>query len=78
MSVVRDGVRLHLSSFPGDGVSGCAVNVYVSDVDGLHQELIGRDVRIDSGPVDQDWGTREMYVKDPDRNSLRFVCEARP
>jgi hypothetical protein len=25
--------------------------------------------------VDQTWGTREMYVRDPDRNSLRFVAQ---
>lgn len=28
---------------------------------------------IDTGPVDQPWGNREMYVKDPDGNSIRFV-----
>ena len=32
-----------------------------------------RGMKIDSGPVDQTWGTREMYVKDADGNSLRFM-----
>ncbi len=72
MGVSRDGVELHLSSFPGDGVPGGVVNFVIDDVDALHREFIARQLRIDTAPVDQAWGTREMYVKDPDGNSIRF------
>lgn len=75
MGVSRDGVVLHCSSFSGDGVAGGVVNVLVDDVDALHAEFVARGVEIDTGPVDQTWGTREMYVKDADRNSVRFVQE---
>jgi catechol 2,3-dioxygenase-like lactoylglutathione lyase family enzyme len=75
MSVTRGGVRLHLSSFSGDGVAGGVVYVAVEDVDALHAELVAKGVPIDTGPVDQTWGTREMYVKDADRNCIRFVQE---
>jgi uncharacterized glyoxalase superfamily protein PhnB len=73
MGLVRDEAWLHVSSFSGDGVSGCVVRFDVEDVDALHAELVARGVRIDTGPVDQTWGTREMYVKDADGNSVRFV-----
>lgn len=69
----RDGVELHVSSFPGDGVSGGVVNLVVADVDALHQELVARSVPIALAPTDQTWGEREMYVRDADGNSLRFV-----
>ncbi len=72
MGISRDGVWLHVSSLSGDGVSGCAVNLWVDDVDALHAEFVAKDVPIDVGPVDQTWGTREMYVKDADSNSIRF------
>ena len=75
MGLMRDGVRLHVSSFSGDGVSGGVVYLAVEDVDELHAELVAKRVPIDTGPVDQTWGNREMYVKDPDRNSIRFVQE---
>ena len=75
MGLTRDRVRLHLSSFSGDGVSGGAVYVAVVDVDSLHAELVAKGVAIDTGPIDQTWGNREMYVKDPDRNSIRFIQE---
>ena len=74
MGLTRDGVWLHVSSFSGDGVSGGVVNLIVENVDALHGELAEKGVRIDTGPVDQTWGTREMYVKDADGNSIRFIC----
>jgi len=77
MGLIRDGVRLHVSSFPGDGVSGSVVYIAVDDVDALHAELVAKNVSIDSGPMDQTWGTREMYVKDADRNCIRFVQQGR-
>ena len=73
MGLTRDGVWLHVSSFSGDGISGGVANLIVEDVDALHAELLAKGVRIDTGPVDQTWGTREMYVRDADGNSIRFI-----
>ena len=73
LGVSRDGVWLHLSSFPGDGVSGGVANFVVDDVDALHAELAGRSVPIALAPTDQTWGNREMYVRDADGNTLRFL-----
>ncbi|SPE24163.1 Glyoxalase [Candidatus Sulfotelmatomonas gaucii] len=73
MGLSRDGIWIHLSSFSGDGVAGGVVNLLVEDVDALHGEFAAKGVAIDMPPVDQSWGNREMYVKDADRNSLRFL-----
>ena len=73
MGLTRDGIWLHVSSFSGDGVSGGVVNLLVESVDALHAELVAKGARIAVGPVDQTWGTREMYVKDADGNSIRFI-----
>ncbi|MBI3567987.1 MAG: ACT domain-containing protein [Gemmatimonadetes bacterium] len=73
LGVARDGAVLHLSSFGGDGVAGNVVFVRVDDVDALHAELVAAGVAIDTPPVDQSWGNREMYVRDADRNSIRFT-----
>lgn len=75
MGVLRDGALLHLSSFRGDGVPGGVVHLGVDDLDALHKEFLNKGLTIDTGPVDQTWGTREMYLKDGDRNSIRFVEE---
>jgi uncharacterized glyoxalase superfamily protein PhnB len=76
LGLARDAVWLHISSFPGDGAVGGIANLLVDDVDELYGELIARGVQVDEGhPVTQTWGTREMYVRDPDGNCLRFISE---
>ena len=72
MSISRGGVELHLSSMAEDGVPGGVVNIVVEDVDGLHRELLARGCPIALAPTNQTWGSREMYVRDPDGNSIRF------
>jgi len=73
MGFARDDARFHASSFSGDGVSGGVIALIVDDVDVIHAELVTNRVAIDTGPINQDWGNREMYVKDADRNSIRFT-----
>ena len=74
MGSVRDDAWLHVSSLSGGGVSGGVVRFELDDVDGLRAELVEKGVRIDTGPMDQTWGNREMYVNDADGNSIRFIC----
>jgi uncharacterized glyoxalase superfamily protein PhnB len=73
MGVTRDGIWLNLSSFSGDGVSGGVVNLITEEVDALHAEFVAKGIPIAVGPVDQTWGSREMYVKDADGNCIRFI-----
>jgi catechol 2,3-dioxygenase-like lactoylglutathione lyase family enzyme len=77
LCVVRDAVRLHLSSHTGDGVFGSAVGIWVQDVDSLHAEFFSRGVAIALPPTDQTWGNREMYIRDPDANTIRFMQACR-
>ena len=71
MVFVRDGVRLHVTSF-GDGALGASIYVYVDDVDALHVEFASRGIEKLGPVVDQTWETREFGVTDPDQNKLRF------
>jgi catechol 2,3-dioxygenase-like lactoylglutathione lyase family enzyme len=73
MGLHREGVTLHVSSFSGDAVAGGVVFIVVDDIDALHQDLQAKGVAIKLPPTDQTWGNREMYIADPNGNSLRFV-----
>jgi hypothetical protein len=53
LGLVRDRVKLHVSSFPGDGVSGAVAAFVVEDVDALHAEFLGKGVTISLEPTDQ-------------------------
>lgn len=80
-----EGQSLHLSTFAGDGIVGTAVYCYVDDVDALFEGFVARGLKtpddpsspVESGPVNQTWHMREFYVRDPDRNTLRFGTRIR-
>jgi len=72
MVLRRDAAVMHLSSFPGDGVFGNVVTLLVDDIETLHAQLSGRGVDVGEGIMNQDWGDRELYVRDPDGNAIRF------
>jgi uncharacterized glyoxalase superfamily protein PhnB len=73
MGFSRDGVLIHVSSFSGDGASGGVVSLFLDEIDALHRELVAKGVQIALEPTDQTWGNREMYVRDPDNNCIRFI-----
>ena len=67
-----DGNHLHLSTFPGDGPTGTATYCYVDDIDAMYAGFQARGLVAQMEPTNQDWGMREVIVRDPDGNSLRF------
>lgn len=80
VDLISSYAEIQLSSLRGDGVCGTVVNVHVDNVDRLFQSFLqnGLDTMgkpgspVHQGPVDQTWGMRELYVSDPDGNTLRF------
>ena len=81
--LMREGDSLILSSHRGDGTFGQAIVVQTDDIEALFRNFRTRGLRtpgnpdapkeVHEGPIDQSWGTREFYVKDPDGNTLRFT-----
>ena len=81
--LMREGDSLILSSHKGDGTFGQAIVVQTDDVEALLCKFRMRGLKtpgnpdapkeVHEGPIDQSWGTREFYVKDPDGNTLRFT-----
>lgn len=79
----RDGDLLILSAHRGDGVIGQAVLVTIDNADDTFRLYRSRGLKtpgdpaaptmVHEGPIDQSWGTREFYIDDPDRNTLRFT-----
>ena len=72
LTLVRDGARLHVHSFQGAGAGASAVYVFVDDVNSLYTELLSHGVNVSTAPLDQEWGTREIAVRDPDGNVVTF------
>ena len=77
--VERDDVVIHLQAAsetkrqPGHG----AVNVFVTDVDALYQELKSRGANTLNEPKDYPYGMRNFHVHDLDGNQLCFGMESK-
>ena len=77
--VERDGVIIHLQAAsetrrqPGHG----SVNVFVTEVDALYEELKARGAKILKPPQDYPYGMRDFDVDDLDGNHLCFGMESK-
>lgn len=66
---------LHLSEHHGDATPGSAVRIEVPDAAAFLVEITGRGhSRMRPAIEDQDWGWREVILRDPFGNRLVF-CE---
>lgn len=79
--LTRGADELHLSLPPGNSRDGPSSAIIVcEDVDALFAAFRMRGLTIPDrpespvhlGPVDQTWGTREVYIDDPSGNTLIF------
>ena len=72
--------EIFLSTHSGDGVAGTATYFLMPEVDESFAMVVARgfvppvDDQMHHAPTDQTWGMREFYLRDPDRNCLRFAC----
>src|SRR5438552_9977567 len=71
VSVSRGPTTLFLTEHP-ECSPGALVYFYVKEVDSLSKEFKKNGAAVDLDPTDQPWGVREMRVRDPDGNRLRF------
>ena len=77
--VERGNVLIHLQAAheskrePGQ----MAINVFVSDVDALYEELKGRGATLLSAPKDYAYGMRDFDVADLDGNALCFGMQSK-
>ena len=78
--VERGAVVIHLQAAsetkrqPGQG----AVNIFVTDVDALYQELKSRGAKTLNEPKDYAYGMRDFDMNDLDGNHLCFGMESKP
>ena len=81
--VSRDDVEIHFgqggapagSGTPNRGSAPDAC-IWVGDVDVLAGELNERGARILEGPVDREYGMREIVIQDPDGFRIAFGSQA--
>jgi catechol 2,3-dioxygenase-like lactoylglutathione lyase family enzyme len=81
--VSRDDVEIHFVKGEGragsgtpDRGSGPDAYIWVGEVDVLAGEMRERGARILEGPVDREYGMREIVIQDPDGFRIAFGSQA--
>ena len=57
----------------GSSPSRVELVLYVNDVDGWHDHVVGAGVPVAEPPVDHPWGERSFGIEDPDGTTLRVI-----
>lgn len=79
--LTRGADEMHLSlAHPGGRHGPGSALILCDDVDALFAAFVARGLRVPTrpdspvhqAPLDQSWGTRELYVDDPSGNTLVF------
>jgi catechol 2,3-dioxygenase-like lactoylglutathione lyase family enzyme len=65
-------IRIYLKQAEAVPAPGC-VYLYVDDVDRWHQQLLQKNLPVDTLPSAKPWGNREMCLSDPDGNKI-YIC----
>lgn len=74
LQVSRGGCVLHLSEHHGDCSPGAALRIETGDLDGLFAELLGKSYKFARPGIENTpWGSRDLSVKDPFGNRLKFT-----
>ena len=71
--VERDDVAIHLFERNGEKAAPMAIHIFVEDLEGLHEELIGRGAHIIQNIERKPWGNRDFRVRDEAGNELKFT-----
>jgi uncharacterized glyoxalase superfamily protein PhnB len=73
MQVSRDGCTLHLTEHHGDCCPGSTVFLRVTGIDDYHREITSKGYGFMRPGVEETFhNSRQMQVKDPFGNTLRF------
>ncbi len=73
LGVRLGGCELHLSEHYGDATPGSGLRIEMEDVDAFHRVISERGhPNARPGIQDQEWGWREVTVRDPGGNRLVF------
>ncbi|MEM7024155.1 MAG: VOC family protein [Pseudomonadota bacterium] len=66
--------QLSIAAEGGSGTSVPDISVEVDDVDEVHRRAIAGGYEVSYGPVDEPWGVRRFYVRDPVGRLLNILA----
>ena len=72
----RAAVQISLASQGGSGTQVPDLSIEVEDVDAVHAAMQAAGFNAEYGPVDEPWGVRRFYVRDPFGKLVNILAHA--
>ncbi|UIF86511.1 VOC family protein [Cupriavidus sp. UYPR2.512] len=69
-------VQVSVASEGGGGTPVPDLSIEVDDVDEAHRRMVAAGFAIEYGPVDEPWGVRRFYVRDPYGRLVNILMHA--
>ncbi|MEE9427895.1 MAG: VOC family protein [Paracoccaceae bacterium] len=66
-------IQLSVASEGGSGTPVPALSIEVDDLDAIYARAADFGAKIEYGPVDEPWGVRRFYVRDPAGTLLNIL-----
>lgn len=67
-------VQISFASQGGSGTPVPDISIEVDDVDGVREKMSAAGLVVEYGPVDEPWGVRRFYVRDPFGRLVNIVA----
>ncbi len=67
-------IQLSLASEGGSGTALPAISIEVEDLDPVLARARALRAAIEYGPMDEPWGVRRFYLRDPAGNLVNILC----
>lgn len=73
-SDARTAPQISVATEGGSGAPVPDVSVEVDDLDGVYERAVSGGFKVEYGPVDEPWGVRRFFVRDPFGRLLNILA----
>lgn len=75
--VQQQSIQLSAASQGGSGTPVPALSIEVDDLEDVHARAVSLGIDIEYGPVDEPWGVRRFYIRDPAGTLINILTHMR-
>jgi catechol 2,3-dioxygenase-like lactoylglutathione lyase family enzyme len=69
--------QISIASEGGSGTPVPDLSIEVDDIEEVHRRIVAAGLAVEYGPVDEPWGVRRFYVRDPFGRLLNILTHRR-
>jgi len=73
----QQSIQLSVASEGGSGTPVTALSIEVDDLEDVYARAVSLGINIEYGPINEPWGVRRFYVRDPAGTLINILTHMR-